>query len=173
MKYNELQVEANKDRKRKGRGISAGQGKTAGRGTKGQGSRTGKKHSAGFMGGQRALMQAIPKAKGFKSLRAPAQVLYLDQLNGLKGTTIDNASLFEAGLITTPYHTVKVIAAKTDAAYTNKAAVKVQAASASVQEAIKKAGGSFEAVATPILPSTNKARADKRADQAEKKTAKK
>ena len=45
MKYNELQVTANKDKKRVGRGIAAGQGKTAGRGTKGQGARTGKKLS--------------------------------------------------------------------------------------------------------------------------------
>ena len=172
MKYNELQAGSNKDRKRVGRGISAGQGKTAGRGTKGQGARTGKKHSHGFMGGQRALMQAIPKAKGFKSLRVPAQVVYLDQLNTVKGATIDNAVLFEAGLIATPYHTVKVIAAKGDAAYTNKATVKVQGASASVQEAITKAGGKFEAIATPILPSTNKARAEKKADKAEKKADK-
>ena len=78
MKYNELQAAANKDRKRVGRGIAAGQGKTAGRGTKGQGARTGKKHSHGFMGGQGALMQRLPKAKGFKSLRAPAQVVYVD-----------------------------------------------------------------------------------------------
>lgn len=169
MKYNELQTDSVKNRKRVGRGISAGQGKTAGRGTKGQGARTGKKHSHGFMGGQRAIMQGIPKSKGFKSLRAPAQVVYLDQLNGLKATTLDNAALYDAGLITTPYHTVKVIAR---GEYTGKAALKVQAASASVQEAITKAGGSFEAVPTPILPSTNKVRADKRADKAEKKAPK-
>ena len=78
MKYHELQVESNKDRKRVGRGISAGQGKTAGRGTKGQGSRTGKKLKHGFMGGQRSLMQAIPKARGFKSKRAPAQQVRSD-----------------------------------------------------------------------------------------------
>jgi large subunit ribosomal protein L15 len=172
MKYNELQVDANKDRKRKGRGISAGQGKTAGRGTKGQGARTGKKHSHGFMGGQRALMQAIPKGKGFKSLRAPALVVYLDQLNDIKASTIDNAALYEAGLVITPYHTVKVIAARNDVVYTNKAAVKVQGVSASVEAAINKAGGSFESVPTPIVPSTNKARADKKADKAEKKSAK-
>ena len=61
MKYNELTITANKDRKRKGRGIAAGQGKTAGRGTKGQGARTGKKLGAMFQGGQRALVQAVPK----------------------------------------------------------------------------------------------------------------
>jgi large subunit ribosomal protein L15 len=78
MKYNELQATANKNKKRVGRGISAGQGKTAGRGTKGQGARTGKKLAASFQGGQRALVQAIPKNRGFKSLRTPAQVVYMD-----------------------------------------------------------------------------------------------
>jgi large subunit ribosomal protein L15 len=63
MKYNELQVSANKNRKRVGRGIAAGQGKTAGRGTKGQGSRTGKKLGVMFQGGQRALVQAIKKSE--------------------------------------------------------------------------------------------------------------
>lgn len=53
MKYNELQIVASKNKKRVGRGIAAGQGKTAGRGTKGQGSRTGKKLGVMFQGGQR------------------------------------------------------------------------------------------------------------------------
>lgn len=152
MKYHELQVKSNKDRKRVGRGISAGQGKTAGRGTKGQGARTGKKLAAGFMGGQRALMQAVPKKRGFTSKRAPAQVVYLDQLNDVKAATIDNFVLTEAGLVATPHHTVKIIARD---AYTGKATVKVQAASASVVEAIKKAGGSFEAVPVPLPQSTS------------------
>lgn len=153
MKYNELSADANKDRKRVGRGISAGQGKTAGRGTKGQNARTGKKLRATFMGGQRSLVQATPKMKGFKSLRVPAQVVYVDQLNDIKGATIDNITLFEAGLVTTPYHTVKVIA-RGD--YTGKATVKVQAASSSVKAAIKKAGGSFEATPVPTLPKSTR-----------------
>ena len=86
MKYNELTVAKNQDRKRVGRGISAGQGKTAGRGTKGQKSRTGHhKLPATFMGGQRAMMQAVPKMKGFKSIHAKAQVVYTDALNELIG----------------------------------------------------------------------------------------
>lgn len=145
MKYNELQVGSNKSKKRVGRGISAGGGKTAGRGTKGQNSRTGNKLRATFMGGQRSLVQAIPKAKGFKSIRVPAQVVYLDQLNDVKGATITNATLFDAGLVATPYHTVKVIAR---GEYSGKATVKVQAASASVKAALEAAGGSF--VATPV-----------------------
>lgn len=160
MKYNELTVEANKDKKRVGRGISAGQGKTAGRGTKGQNSRTGKKLRATFMGGQRSLVQAVPKKRGFRSLRAPAQVVYLEALNAFDGKTADNASLFEAGLIATPYHTTKVILR---GELNAKVTLKVQAASVNVQEAVTKAGGSFEAVKTPIKPSTKPAKADKKA----------
>ena len=86
MKYNDLIVESNTRPSRKGRGISAGQGKTAGRGTKGQKARTGhRKMPTGFMGGQRAIMQAVPKLKGFKSLHAKAEVVYTDRLNGLTG----------------------------------------------------------------------------------------
>jgi len=106
-KYNELLAGANKDKKRVGRGIAAGGGKTAGRGTKGQGARTGKKLGATFQGGQRTLVRAVPKARGFKSLRTPAQVVYLDTLNDFKGKTVDNATLFEQGYISTPFHTVR------------------------------------------------------------------
>lgn len=153
-KYNELQVAANKGRKRVGRGIAAGGGKTAGRGTKGQGSRTGKKLGANFMGGQRSLVTAIPKHRGFKSLRTPAQIVYLDRLNDFKGKTVDNMSLFEAGYVSTPFHTVKVIAR---GELTTKVTLRVQAASKSVQEAIKKAGGTFEKVPTPLKKSQKEA----------------
>lgn len=165
MKYHELQAAANKDRKRVGRGISAGQGKTAGRGTKGQSSRTGKKLGHGFMGGQGPLMRRIPKNRGFKSLRVPAQVVYLDQLSVIKAATIDNVVLAEAGLVSTPHHTVKVIAR---GEYTGKANLKVQAASAGVVKAIEKAGGTFEAVPVPLRVSTS----EKKADIRERKVAK-
>lgn len=159
MKYNELQVSANKTKKRVGRGISAGQGKTAGRGTKGQNARTGKKLRAMFQGGQRPLAQAIPKARGFKSLRIPAQVVYLDRLNELKGA-VDNFALYEASLIATPFHTVKVIAR---GELKSKITLKTQAASASVIKAIEKAGGQFEKTATPLPKSTKQAEADDKA----------
>lgn len=154
MKYNELTVAANKDRKRVGRGISAGQGKTAGRGTKGQNARTGKKLRPTFMGGQRSLVQAVPKKRGFRSLRTPAQVVYLEQLAAFDGKTADNQSLFDAGLIATPYHAVKVILKGELSA---KVTLRVQAASVNVQDAVTKAGGSFEAVKAPIKPSTKPA----------------
>ena len=156
MKYHELQVSANKSKKRVGPGIAAGGGKTAGRGTKGQNSRTGKKLNAMFQGGQRPLAQAVPKARGFKSLRTPAQIVYVDHLNAFDGNTVDNALLFSEGYIATPFHTVKVIAR---GELTEKVDLKVQAASASVQEALKKAGGTFEKVATPIKQSSKAAEA--------------
>jgi large subunit ribosomal protein L15 len=159
MKYNELTVVANKDRKRKGRGIAAGQGKTAGRGTKGQGARTGKKLGVMFQGGQRALVQAVPKARGFKSRATPAQVVYLDHLNAFAGKTVDNFSLFKEGYIGTPFHTVKVILR---GELTEKVTLKVQGASKSVQAAVTKAGGTFEKTATPLKKSTKEAeKADK------------
>lgn len=156
-KYNELLAGANKDRKRVGRGIAAGGGKTAGRGTKGQGSRTGKKLHAMFAGGQRSVVAAVPKARGFKSLRTPAQVVYLDTLNDFEGATVDNITLFEQGYIGTPFHTVKVI---TRGEITTKLTVKVAGASKSAQEAIAKAGGSFEKTAVPLKQSTKSAEAN-------------
>lgn len=153
-KYNELQVNANRGRKRVGRGISAGGGKTAGRGTKGQNARTGKKLRPMFQGGQNGIQSAVPKSRGFKSMRTPAQIVYLDRLNGLKGT-VDNFALYEAGLIATPFHTVKVILR---GELTSKiTSLKVQAASKSVVAAVEKAGGKFDKVATPIQKSAKEA----------------
>ena len=127
MKYNDLVVEKNTRPSRKGRGISAGQGKTAGRGTKGQKARTGhRKMPAGFMGGQRAIMQAVPKLKGFKSFHPKAEVVYTDRLNDLK------------------FVKVKVI---TRGELTAKIELETQFASKTAVEAIKKAGGSFKKVA--------------------------
>jgi large subunit ribosomal protein L15 len=159
MKYNELQISSGKNKKRVGRGIAAGQGKTAGRGTKGQGSRTGKKLGVMFQGGQRALVQAVPKGRGFKSLRTPAQVVYLDHLNAFKGKTVTNALLFKEGLIGTPFHAVKIIAR---GELTEKVTLHVSGASKSVQAAITKAGGSFVRTDVPLRKSVAEAeKADK------------
>jgi large subunit ribosomal protein L15 len=112
-----------------------------------------------FQGGQRSLVTAIPKARGFKSLRTPAQVVYLDHLNAFKGKTVDNFTLFEAGMIATPFHTVKIIGR---GELTEKITLHVQAASKSVQEAVTKAGGTFVKTATPLRKSTKEAeKADK------------
>lgn len=153
MKFNELQADRKKNPIRSGRGISGKRGKTCGRGTKGQNSRTGHKHYATFMGGQGPLLQRIPKKHGFKSLRVPAQVVYTDLLSEFDGKVADNATLFDAGLIATPYHSVKIILR---GELKGKVAVKTQGASKGAQEAIKKAGGSFEQTETPHLPASEK-----------------
>ena len=146
MQYNDLQVNRNTRPIRAGRGISAGRGKTAGRGTKGQKARTGhRKMPAGFMGGQRAIMQAVPKLKGFKSLHPKAVVVYTDRLNDLSGK-VDNFILAEKGLIENPYAKVKVI---TRGELTTKVNLETQFASKTAIEAIKKAGGDFKKVAVP------------------------
>lgn len=151
MKYNNLIVKANKSTKRVGRGISGGQGMTAGRGTKGQKARTGhKKLRASFQGGSRNLVTAIPKSSGFKSLRTPTQIVYLDLLNDFKNKTVDNFALFEAGLITSPYQAVKVIAR---GELIEKVNLKIAGASKSVKEAIIKAGGTFVKTAVPLKQS--------------------
>lgn len=146
MKYNNLEVNRNTRPTRFGRGISAGKGKTAGRGTKGQKARTGhRKMPAGFMGGQRAIMQAIPKLKGFKSLHDKAVVVYTDRLNDLSGK-VDNFTLADKNLIENPYVKVKVISR---GELTAKIELSTQFASKTAIEAIKKAGGSFTKVAVP------------------------
>lgn len=154
MKYNDLTVEKNTRPSRKGRGISAGQGKTAGRGTKGQKARTGhRKMPAGFMGGQRAIMQAVPKLKGFKSFHPKAEMVYTDRLNGLSGK-VDNYVLAENGLISSPFVKVKVI---TRGELTAKIDLETQFASKTAVEALKKAGGSFKKVAILKKPASKEA----------------
>jgi large subunit ribosomal protein L15 len=139
MKYHELQVASKGSPKRVGRGIAAGQGKTAGRGTKGQRSRTGSSKKPGFAGGQLPLMQRLPKLPGFRSIRVPAETVYTGQLDAIKGV-VDNFSLADAGLISSPYVRVKLVV-KGDV--TKKTEVKLQAASETAIAAVQKAGGTF------------------------------
>jgi large subunit ribosomal protein L15 len=153
MKYNELNATANRSHKRVGRGIAAGQGKTAGRGTKGQGARTGSSKRPGFEGGQNPLMQRLPKLHGFKSHRVPAENVFTDQLGDL-GATVDNQVLADKGLISSPYARVKLLM-RGDVS--KKVTVKLQSASKTAAEAVEKAGGSFTVTARPMRPETKKA----------------
>lgn len=142
MKFNDLQITSHRSKKRLGRGIAAGGGKTAGRGTKGQKSRTGKGRRPGFEGGQNPLMQRLPKRSGFRSIRVKAENVYTGQLDSL-GVTIDNFTLAEAGLITSPYVRVKLI---TKGEVTKKHTIKLQLASKNAVVMVEKAGGSFASV---------------------------
>lgn len=152
MKIHELDTQKKKSSIRRGRGISAGRGKTAGRGTKGQKARTGKKIRAGFEGGQNPLMKRIPKLKGFKAWKAPSQVVYTENLRFVKGTTVDNFNLVEAGLIADPYHSVKII---TRGEAPKGLKVSLQSASKSAIELIEKAGGTFTTVDVPQRQKTS------------------
>lgn len=145
MKYNELNVASHKKPTRKGRGIAAGQGKTAGRGTKGQNARAGGGVRPGFEGGQTPLMKRTPKLRGFRSIRPKAEVVYTGYLNDV-GAKADNFKLAEAGLISNPYVRVKIVA---NGELSKKIAVATQGASKAAAEQIKKAGGTFEAVSVP------------------------
>lgn len=153
MKYHELQMQKTKTAKRVGRGIAAGQGKTAGRGTKGQMSRTGAKKRPGFEGGQNPLMQRLPKLPGFRSFRPKAEIVYTGQLDQFGTKTVDTAALAEAGLISSPYATAKLLV-KGDV--TKKVTVKLQAASEGAIAAVQKAGGSFEKAARTARPASTK-----------------
>lgn len=153
MKFHELQTSKAKTAKRVGRGIAAGQGKTAGRGTKGQMARTGAKKKPGFEGGQNPLMQRLPKLHGFKTFRAPAEIVYTGQLDALAAKTVDTAALADAGLVSSAYVRVKLIV-KGDV--TKKHDVKLQAASEAAIAAVQKAGGTFEKVALTGRPVTRK-----------------
>jgi len=150
MKYHELQTSSKKSMKRVGRGIAAGQGKTAGRGTKGQGARTGSSRKPGFEGGSNPLMQRLPKLPGFKSKRIPAEVIFTGELDQF-GAKVTAVELADAGLISNAYVTVKLLV-RGDV--TKKHDVKLQHASATAVEAVQKAGGSFEKVAREGRPVT-------------------
>lgn len=158
MKYHELSTNTPKSAKRVGRGIAAGQGKTAGRGTKGQMSRTGAKRRPGFEGGQNPIMQRLPKLRGFRSHRIKAETVTTGQLDGMTVKVIDTVALAEAGLISNPFVSVKLIVAGD---VTKKLDVKLQGASESAVAAIQTAGGTFEKVARVGRPaSTRKQKED-------------
>src|SRR5439155_13073447 len=98
-------------KRRVGRGIGSGNGKTAGRGHKGQKARAGGYHKVGFEGGQMPLQRRLPK-RGFVSYSEGLSVeIRLSQLNGLEGDTVDLATLKQAGLVPRNALRVKVILA--------------------------------------------------------------
>ena len=127
-----------KDRRRVGRGIGSGLGKTAGRGHKGQKSRAGGYHKVGFEGGQMPLQRRLPK-RGFKSqsLKYNAEIT-LSDLQKLGMDEVDLLTVKQAGLVGDMIKTVKVI--KTGE-LTSKVVLKGIGATAGAKAAIEAAGG--------------------------------
>jgi large subunit ribosomal protein L15 len=131
-----------KARRRVGRGIGSGLGKTAGRGHKGQKSRAGGFHKVGFEGGQMPLQRRLPK-RGFKSalLKYNAEIT-LSELQVLGAEEVDVLSLKQAGLVAQIVKVVKVIKS---GELQRKVVLKGIGATAGAKAAIEAAGGSFAA----------------------------
>jgi large subunit ribosomal protein L15 len=133
---------AKRPRLRVGRGASAGQGKTCGRGTKGQRARKGGYHKVGFEGGQMPIQRRMPKV-GFRSAmkRLHAEVR-LDELLKVEGALVDIAALRKARVISADAETAKVVlSGEIKKAYTLKGV----AATKGARAAIEAAGGKIEA----------------------------
>lgn len=146
MELNKLKPAAGSkhSKKRVGRGIGCGLGKTAGRGHKGQKARAGGFHKVGFEGGQMPLHRRLPK-RGFRSLSAGKTAeVRLDALSRLKEDVIDLAVLKQAGLVPALAFGAKVILAGELA---RKVSLKGVPATKGAKAAIEKAGGTVEAIA--------------------------
>jgi large subunit ribosomal protein L15 len=145
MKLNTIKPGAGskRNRLRVGRGASAGQGKTCGRGVKGQRARKGGYHKVGFEGGQMPLQRRLPKS-GFRSaMKASRCELTLDDLMRVKGTEVSLAGLIEANLVPEYTKLVKIIVSgKVDKAFTIKD--KAVTATKGAKSAVESAGGRFE-----------------------------
>ena len=132
---------AKHSKKRVGRGIGSGTGKTAGRGHKGQKARSGGFHKVGFEGGQMPLHRRLPK-RGFQSLTAGDTVeVRLDTLQKMTAEDINLDVLKKAGVVSRLAKQAKVILA---GEIIRKISLKGLLASKGAQAAIEKAGGSIE-----------------------------
>jgi large subunit ribosomal protein L15 len=127
---------------RVGRGASAGQGKTCGRGTKGQRARKGGYHKVGFEGGQMPLQRRMPKV-GFRSAmkRSRAEVR-LSELAKVEGALVDLAALLKAGVVPLGTERAKVVLS---GALTKAVTLKGVAVTKGARAAIEAAGGKIEA----------------------------
>ena len=131
---------AKRPRRRVGRGIGSGLGKTAGRGHKGQKSRAGGFHKVGFEGGQMPLQRRLPK-RGFVSLTAARNVeVRLSELEALPVTEIDLLALKQAGVISADALSAKVILS---GKLTKKVSLKGVGVTKGARAAIEAAGGSI------------------------------
>ncbi|MFI5143725.1 MAG: 50S ribosomal protein L15 [Thermoanaerobaculales bacterium] len=133
-----------KDRKRVGRGPGSGNGKTAGRGHKGQLSRSGYKSRRNFEGGQMPLVRRIPK-RGFTNIfRKEFSIVNVSQLERFPaGSEITPDLLLAEGVISKLAHGVKVLG---DGKLSRKLTVKAHKFSKKAQEVIEAAGGSWEVI---------------------------
>ncbi|NGP45859.1 50S ribosomal protein L15 [Bacillaceae bacterium SIJ1] len=146
MKLHELKPAegSRKARKRKGRGMSSGNGKTASRGHKGQNARSGGGVRLGFEGGQNPLYRRLPK-RGFTNInRKEYAVVNLKTLNQLEdGAEVTPETLVAQGVVKNTKDGIKILG---EGQIEKKLTVKAHKFSASAEEAIKAAGGQTEVI---------------------------
>ena len=146
MKLNELSPAygSAKASYRKGRGPGSGNGKTAGKGHKGQNARSGGGVRPGFEGGQMPLARRVPK-RGFNNIFATKYVgINVDALNRFEdGAVVDEAAIVAAGLVKKTLDGIKILGR---GELTKKLTVKAAKFSASAKEKIEKAGGKAEVI---------------------------
>ncbi|EPZ37971.1 50S ribosomal protein L15 [Anoxybacillus thermarum] len=146
MKLHELQPApgSRKERNRVGRGIGSGNGKTSGKGHKGQNARSGGGVRIGFEGGQTPLFRRLPK-RGFTNIhRKEYAIVNLEVLNRFEdGTEVTPELLLETGVVSKLKAGIKVLG---DGELTKKLTVKAHKFSASAKEAIEAAGGTTEVI---------------------------
>ena len=147
MKLHELSPAAGstKERKRIGRGAGSGQGKTAGKGHKGQQARAGRGMRPGFEGGQMPLQRRVPK-RGFNNIfRDVVVTVNVADLEARfdNGAVVDVAALKDAGLVKNYFDSVKVLG---NGELTKSLEVKVNAYSESAKQKIEAAGGKAEVI---------------------------
>ena len=146
MKLHELTpaAGATKPAYRKGRGAGSGNGKTAGRGHKGQKARSGGKIRVGFEGGQMPLARRIPK-RGFNNIFAkPLEIVNLSTLDQFQdGDTVTVHALLEKGILSKCEYGVKILG---NGQISKKLTVQASAFSASAKEKIEAAGGKAEVI---------------------------
>ena len=146
MKLHELQATEGSrfEHYRKGRGLGSGNGKTAGKGHKGQNARSGGGVALGFEGGQLPLWRALPK-RGFKNVNhinyATINVSALERFED--GTVVTPALLKEVGLLKKEYNGLKVLG---NGKLTKKLTVQANAFSKTAEAAINEAGGKSEVI---------------------------
>ncbi len=147
MKLHELSPAAGstKERKRIGRGAGSGQGKTAGKGHKGQKARAGRGMRPGFEGGQMPLQRRVPK-RGFNNIfRDVVVTVNVADLEAKfdNGAVVDVVALKDAGLVKNYFDSVKVLG---NGELTKSLEVKVNAYSESAKQKIEAAGGKAEVI---------------------------
>jgi large subunit ribosomal protein L15 len=146
MKLHELKPAegSRQERKRKGRGIGSGNGKTAGKGHKGQNARSGGGVRLGFEGGQTPLFRRLPK-RGFTNInRKEYAIVNLDALNRFEdGTEVTPELLIETGVISNERAGIKILA---KGKVEKKLTVKAHKFSSTAKAAIEAAGGNTEVI---------------------------